>query len=131
MKTHTGRGRDIVDTMLQDFGLDSFKHIDILRNITEYHHESFNGNGYPHGIKGKKIPIEARIISVADIFDALTSQRSYKQAWSNKKAFSRLQDMAGSQLDKNCVEALIKNSPQVEEIQKRFKDETPGSNFTF
>jgi len=128
MKTHAERGRDIIDTMLKDFGLDTFKHIDILRNIAEYHHEAFNGDGYPHGIKGRKIPVEARIIAVADIFDALTSQRSYKEAWSNEEAFTMLQELAGLQLDKNCVEALTKNVDEIEKIQKLFKDSQNGSN---
>jgi HD-GYP domain-containing protein (c-di-GMP phosphodiesterase class II) len=128
MKTHTERGKDIIDTMLKDFGLDTFKHIDILRNIAEYHHEAFNGAGYPHGIKGREIPVEARIIAVADIFDALTSRRSYKEAWSNEEAFTMLQELAGLQLDKNCVEALIKNVDEIEKIQKLFKDRQNGSN---
>lgn len=81
------------------------------------------GSGYPGGLRGEAIPIEARIIAVADIFDALTSRRRYKIAWTNEEAFAMLQRLAGVKLDRDCVEALIKNREAVEEIQGRFKEE--------
>lgn len=122
IKTHAGKGRQIIDTMLEDFGLESLQHIDILKNIAEYHHEAVNGTGYPHGMKGKEIPLEARIIAVADIFDALTSVRPYKEAWSNQEAFTMLRLLSGLQLDRDCVEALIKNRSEIEKIQKQFRE---------
>jgi HD-GYP domain-containing protein (c-di-GMP phosphodiesterase class II) len=122
MKSHTQKGRQMIDTMLKDFGLDSFQHIDIMRNIAEYHHETLDGQGYPHGMKDGEIPIESRIIAVADIFDALTSHRPYKTAWTNEEAFAMLRQLAGMQLDRDCVNALIKNAGRVEEIQKRFRE---------
>lgn len=123
MKSHTQKGREIIDAILKDFGLEAFRHIEMMRNITEYHHEHIDGRGYPHGIKGNEIPIEARIISVADIFDALTSERPYKTAWTNEEAFATLRQTAGTQLDPECVEALIKNADEIEKIQARFKEE--------
>jgi len=122
MKSHTQNGRQMIDTMLKDFGLDSFQHIDVMRNIAEYHHETLDGRGYPHGMKGSEIPIESKIIAVADIFDALTSHRPYKTAWTNEEAFAMLRQLAGIQLDRDCVNALIKNAGGVEEIQKRFRE---------
>ncbi|HET6370754.1 MAG TPA: HD domain-containing phosphohydrolase, partial [Nitrospiria bacterium] len=122
MKTHAEKGRQIIDSMLRDFGLDAVQHIEILRNIAEYHHEAVNGMGYPHGIHGKEIPIEARIIAVADIFDALTSLRPYKKAWSNEAAFGLLRQLAGKRLDEECVEALIRSADAIEEVQQRFRD---------
>jgi HD-GYP domain-containing protein (c-di-GMP phosphodiesterase class II) len=122
MKSHTQKGRQMIDTMLKDFGLDSFQHIDVMRNIAEYHHETLDGQGYPHGMKDGDIPLESRIIAVADIFDALTSHRPYKTAWSNEEAFAMLRQLAGMQLDRDCVNALIKNAGRVEEIQKRFRE---------
>ena len=121
MKSHTLKGREIIDQMLEDFGLESLPHIETMRNIAEYHHESIDGKGYPEGLKGDQIPLEARIIAVADIFDALTSRRPYKGAWSNEQAFLMLRELAGHQLDRDCVEALIQNADSVEEIQSRFK----------
>jgi HD-GYP domain-containing protein (c-di-GMP phosphodiesterase class II) len=123
MKTHAIKGRQIIDTLLQNYGLDQFRNIDILRNIAHYHHENFDGRGYPEGLKGDEIPIEARIVAVADVFDALTSKRPYKEAWDNDAAFAALQQLAGQQLDPACVNALIKNRAQVEQIQTQFVEE--------
>jgi len=126
MRSHTAKGREIIDVMLNNFGLDGLEHIDILRNIALYHHEAMNGSGYPKGLRGENIPIEARIVAVADIFDALTSRRSYKNAWSNDDAFATLRRMAGSQIDQECVEALIARRVEIEEIQTRFKEDPYG-----
>jgi HD-GYP domain-containing protein (c-di-GMP phosphodiesterase class II) len=123
MKSHVRKGREIVDTIIDDFGLDTFQHIDMLRNIAEYHHEAVDGTGYLRGLKGGAIPIEARIITVADIFDALTSRRYYKEAWTNEEAFAALQRLADLKLDRDCVEALARNAEAVKEIQQRFKEE--------
>ncbi|MBX3616991.1 MAG: HD domain-containing protein [Nitrosomonas sp.] len=122
MKTHPVKGREIIDSVLQDFGLGTLGHANILRNIAEFHHEAVDGSGYPNGLKGEEIPIEARISAVADVFDALTSRRSYKAAWTNEQAFAALRQMSNSKLDRDCVEALINNANKVLEIQQRFRD---------
>ena len=126
MRSHTAKGREIIDVMLNNFGLDGLEHIDMLRNIALYHHEAMNGSGYPKGLRGEDIPIEARIVAVADIFDALTSRRSYKERWSNDEAFAMLQRMADSQIDRSCVEALMAQQRDVEDIQARFKEDPYG-----
>jgi HD-GYP domain-containing protein (c-di-GMP phosphodiesterase class II) len=126
MKTHTLRGRVIVEEMLQHFGLQRLEHGDMLRNITESHHEAMNGMGYPQGLMGENIPIEARIIAVADVFDALTSHRPYKEAWGNEEAIAMMRQMAGTQLDAKCVEALLSQQPQIEEIQRMFHEDHLG-----
>jgi HD-GYP domain-containing protein (c-di-GMP phosphodiesterase class II) len=126
MKTHASKGREMIDDLLENFGLENIEYMDMLRNITEFHHEAVNGKGYPSGIKGDQIPIEARIVAVADVFDALTSERPYKEAWENKKAIQLLVELAGETLDQDCVDALIANMDQVEEIQKRFKENLFG-----
>jgi len=120
MKGHTTKGREIIDGMLEHFGIAALDHGNILRNIAHYHHETLDGMGYPEGLQGEQIPIEARIIAVADIFDALTSERPYKSAWSNERAFALLREMAGYSLDPHCVEALLNNADEVERIQRRF-----------
>jgi HD-GYP domain-containing protein (c-di-GMP phosphodiesterase class II) len=79
MKTHSGIGRSIVDQLIDEFDFSTFPDIEILRHITELHHEKIDGSGYPHGLKGDQVPLAARIISVSDIFDALTSERPYKK----------------------------------------------------
>ncbi|MFI5304010.1 MAG: HD domain-containing phosphohydrolase [Nitrospiria bacterium] len=122
MKEHVVIGRQIVDSIVRDFGLETIQQVTTLRNIAEYHHEALDGSGYCIGLQGEEIPIEARIISVADIFDALTSARGYKTAWSMQEAFSMLQQLAGIKLDRDCVNALIQNPEKIIEIQDGFKD---------
>ena len=122
MQTHARLGKEMIDEVLGNFGLQSVQHAEILRNIALFHHESVNGTGYPEGKRGQEIPLEARIVAVADVFDALTSQRPYKKAWSNDEAFSFLQQMAGEKLDQDCVDALLARRNEVEEIQRLFQE---------
>lgn len=124
MKTHARKGREMIDELLENFGLANIEYTDMLRNIAEFHHETINGDGYPSGMKGDEIPIEARIVAVADVFDALTSSRPYKEAWNNEKAIQTLKKLAGETLDQDCVNALIKNLGQIEQIQKQFIENT-------
>ena len=126
MQTHARKGREMIDELLGNFGLENIEHMDMLRNIAEYHHETVNGKGYPAGLKGNDIPIEARIVAVADVFDALTSVRPYKDAWENSKAFQYLLELAGETLDQDCVNALINNANHIEEIQNQFNQNTYG-----
>ena len=126
MKTHSLKGHEIIDTMLADFRLDGDGHAEILRNIALYHHEAMNGSGYPSGCKGDEIPIEARIVAVADVFDALTSSRPYKKAWTNDEAFQYLVELADSRFDRDCVAALLGNRAAIEEIQTSFAENDLG-----
>lgn len=125
MKTHTVKGGEIIDIMLANIGMEGLPHAEILRNIALYHHEAINGSGYI-GLKNGEIPIEAKIVAVADVFDALTSTRPYKEAWSNDQAFEFLQSMAGSKFDHDCVSALLNCRTEVENIQERFKEDPLG-----
>jgi HD-GYP domain-containing protein (c-di-GMP phosphodiesterase class II) len=71
-----------------------------------HHHERYDGKGYPHGLKGKKIPLEARIIAVADTFDAITSSRAYRPAKTPEEALKEIEKVAGTQLDPDLVEVF-------------------------
>lgn len=126
MKTHPVLGRQLVDQLIGNFELGSMRHIDILRNIVELHHEAVDRSGYPHGLSGGDIPIEARITAVADVFDALTSRRPYKQAWSNAEAFAMLRQLQGVKLDPECVDVLIASEGEVGEIQRMFGENVVG-----
>jgi HD-GYP domain-containing protein (c-di-GMP phosphodiesterase class II) len=126
MNTHVIKGRKIVDELLKNFGLENVKYMSMLRNIAEFHHENVNGKGYPRGIKGEQIPIEGRIVAVADVFDALTSSRAYKKAWSNEKAIDTLLEMAREKLDKDCVNGLIQSMQEVEIIRNAFTESQLG-----
>lgn len=90
--------------------------------ISQQHHEKFDGSGYPVGLQGEDIHIYARIVAVADVFDALTSKRCYKEAWPIEKALEYLQEQAGSHLDPNLVNIFIKLQDQVVVIRNRFVD---------
>ncbi|MDP3537620.1 MAG: response regulator [Azonexus sp.] len=87
------------------------------------HHEKYDGSGYPNGLVGKKIPVFGRIVAVADVFDALTSERPYKKAWSMEDACKFLEDGRGTHFDPLCVEAFLAGWDQVLDISQRFKDE--------
>lgn len=122
MQQHTLRGLEMVDAIARNFGLEHLAGLDVLRHIAELHHEAVDGTGYPHGLKDDEIALEARIAAVADVFDALTSERPYKPAWSNDAALAWLRGVARSKFDQQCVEALAASRDKVAEIQARFRD---------
>ncbi|WP_456404071.1 HD-GYP domain-containing protein [Thiolapillus sp.] len=118
MKTHSRKGRELIDHMIESFGYDDEIHYaDMLRNIITYHHEAIDGSGYPLGLQGKEIPLEARIVSVADVLDALMTKRVYKEAWSVDKSIAMLHTLAGNKLDTEFVEIMASNKEQLVEIR--------------
>jgi len=124
IESHVEKGGEIIDRIIHDFGLYEMPQLDLLRNIVLCHHEYLDGSGYPRGLKGDEIPLEARIITVADIFDALSCLRPYKQRWSAENALNELQSMVDAgQLDATCVAALEQNMDRIKEITTRFSDE--------
>jgi HD-GYP domain-containing protein (c-di-GMP phosphodiesterase class II) len=126
MKQHVDVGRTIVEQMIDDFGFDEFGNVAILRNIVHHHHEAFDGSGYPDGLESDAIPVEARIIAVADVFDALTSRRPYKEAQSNEASLAQMEELAGSKLDPRCLEALHSNPAGLAEVQAQFEENPIG-----
>lgn len=126
MNTHAEKGLEIIDHMIAHFNLSSIKHLDILRNIARYHHEAINGEGYPAQLKADKIPLEARIVATADVYDALTSNRPYKKAWDIDKAFNKLDELSGKQLDAECVRVMIDHRVEVEKIMEQFAENLNG-----
>ncbi|WP_211114524.1 HD-GYP domain-containing protein [Azospirillum rugosum] len=126
MKTHVTKGLDIINAMIRDHGLGALPHAAILRHVVGYHHEAFDGSGYPNGLSGATIPLEARIVAVADVFDALTSERPYKAAWSNEAAASFMREQAGLKFDPDCVDALLSDLSAVTTIQHQFHDQPAG-----
>jgi len=126
MRTHPKKGLEMIDELVVNFGLENTEYIDVFRNIVEFHHETIDGTGYPNGLKGDDIPLEARIVGVADIFDALTSRRPYKDAWANEAAIATIQSLSGLKLDPDCVQALIDNMDKVIEIQSQYSESIYG-----
>jgi putative two-component system response regulator len=91
--------------------------------IARAHHEKFDGSGYPKGLRGDEIPIFSRIVAVADVFDALTSERPYKKAWPLEQACAFLKANSGSHFDPACVTSFFAHWDQVLEIRERFQDD--------
>ncbi|MEN9757115.1 MAG: hypothetical protein RL755_1302 [Pseudomonadota bacterium] len=87
------------------------------------HHEKFDGSGYPNGLKGEAIPLFGRIVAVADVFDALTSPRPYKRAWTLEEACNFLKDNSGSHFDPQCVDAFFRVWDGVLAIHARYQDD--------
>ncbi|MBF0168610.1 MAG: response regulator [Alphaproteobacteria bacterium] len=94
--------------------------------IALYHHEKFDGGGYPEGLKGEAIPLTARIVAVADVFDALTSQRPYKKPWTVEQAKELLQSQRGQHFDAVCVDLFFSDMDAIEAIRSEFSDESRG-----
>ena len=105
MKIHTTKGGEMVTNFFVKFDDIDFYHE--AYNIAKYHHEKWDGSGYPEGLKEEDIPLEARIMAIADVFDALVSKRVYKDAVSSEEAFSVIVRDAGRHFDPDIVKALI------------------------
>jgi len=98
------------------------KYLKLGAEIALRHHEKFDGSGYPGGLKGTLIPLESRIVAVADVYDALTSHRPYKRAWSNEDAETFLTANKGAHFDPECVDAFISQRSQATLIQLQLLD---------
>ncbi|CAD5379290.1 Two-component system response regulator [Pseudomonas sp. OF001] len=95
----------------------------MAHNIALCHHEKWDGSGYPHGLRGEAIPLEARIVAIADVFDALTSERPYKKAWSVEEAVALIRSEAGRHFEPRLVELFIDRClPQVLEVRELWKE---------
>lgn len=94
----------------------------MARTIALCHHEKWDGSGYPNGLKGEQIPVEARIVAIADVFDALTSRRPYKEPWSAAQALDHIQTQAGRHFDPELVGHFATLVPELLQIQRRWAD---------
>ena len=119
MKTHTTAGKKIMDHTISTVEGDSY--LKEARNMAAYHHERWDGKGYPEGLHGEVIPLSARIMAVADVFDALASPRVYKPAFPLEKALAILQEGSGTQFDPKCVEVFMESLPQVKEVLRKYQ----------
>lgn len=114
MQRHTLVGYEILKDSLS-------KYIQIGAVIALNHHEKFSGEGYPHGLKGDSIPLEARIVAIADVFDALVTDRPYKKSWPMEKAIEYISEERGKHFDPDCAEAFLSELQEVELIHNALK----------
>lgn len=115
MMQHTTYGAEIIGE--HDSAL-----LIMSRTIALCHHEKWNGTGYPNGLAGEDIPLEARIVAIADVFDALTSERPYKKAWPVEKAIAVIQEDAGSHFDPHLVPIFMEKLPEALKIKDEYMD---------
>ena len=111
MKNHAAYGGEIVEAVLGKNA--DAQMVQIAKDIARYHHEKWDGNGYPEGKAGEDIPLSARIMAVADVFDALVSKRVYKDPFSVEKAFEIIQEEAGKQFDAEIVRVFMKKKQEI------------------
>ena len=120
MKTHTKSGRIIMDHAISTVEGESY--LKEARNMAAFHHERWDGKGYPEGLHGEAIPLSARIMAVADVFDALTSKRVYKPAYPLEKAVEIIKRGSGTQFDAKCVEVFLDALPEVKDVLTKYND---------
>ena len=97
IKKHANYGANIIKKTI--YSVENKEYSDVAFNIAKYHHERYDGKGYPEGLKGEDIPLEARIMSLADVYDALISKRPYKEAFPKEKAIEIMREGIGTQFD--------------------------------
>ncbi len=124
MKQHTVIGQKILEGSSGEF-------LKLGEVIALTHHEKWDGTGYPKGLKGKKIPLLGRIVAVADVFDALTSKRPYKEAWSVEYAFETIEKGKGTHFDPEVVDVFLRSEREIISIKETYKDSEESKLFLF
>lgn len=122
MKRHPAEGAKIVENILH--GVEDESLVQVAKNIALYHHEKWNGKGYPTGLSGTDIPMEARIMALADVFDALVSKRCYKEAFSYDRAFAIIEESLGEHFDPELGAVFLSCRPQLEALYDNWSDDS-------
>lgn len=117
MQSHTSAGGEIINKAIDTVGEES-EYLNEAKNLASYHHEKWNGKGYPNGLKGEEIPLSARVMAVADVFDALVSRRSYKEPFSVEEALDIIRKDSGTHFDPLVVQAFLDAEDEVRRVQK-------------
>lgn len=114
MKLHSEKGGEIIQETFQNLGSEDFRKM--AYHVARYHHEKWNGKGYPEGLKRKDIPLSARIMAVADVFDAVSEKRCYRDAMPLEKCFEIIEQGSGQDFDPLIVEAFMNIRDKVEQV---------------
>jgi putative two-component system response regulator len=126
MKQHALIGSQTLDAALQAYP--SAQYLRFARDIAQSHHEKFDGTGYPHGLAGKAIPLCARIVAVADVYDALTTKRVYKEAFSHEVAKDIILKGRGTDFDPDVVDAFLAQEENFLLVKARLNDCSPSNS---
>ena len=124
MKKHTTYGCEVILRTESILGENSF--LNFAREITKFHHEKWNGTGYPCGLRGEEIPLSARIMAVADVYDALVTKRPYKQPMSHENAIQIIIEDAGVHFDPRLVKIFVENHTGFKNIAEKYIEFPPG-----
>lgn len=125
MKTHTIKGAETLEAALVQDPDSAF--LRMARDIAVTHHERYDGTGYPNGLRGAEIPLCGKIVALADVYDALTSKRVYKDAFPHRQARNLILSGSGTQFDPDIVDACLAAETQFLAIREEFADEVPVS----
>lgn len=123
MKTHTTAGKAVIDQVIAQ--VPNCAYLKDARDMAHYHHEKWDGTGYPEKLAGEDIPLSARVMAVADVFDALVSKRIYKPSMPLEKAFDIIRNDAGSHFDPDVVKAFFAAEEEVIKVEEMFQSEFP------
>ena len=118
MKGHAYAGYEIIEKAIAN--LEDSGYLEQAKQMAHYHHEKWDGSGYPDHLTGENIPLSARVMAVADVFDALLSKRSYKEPFTFEKAKSIIIEGSGKHFDPKVVEAFVEAEEEIHEISKKF-----------
>lgn len=120
MQIHPSIGAECIEQIERRLGKSNF--LEMAREIALYHHEWWDGSGYPHGLSGDAIPLAARIVALADVYDALSSRRVYKDPMSHAKCIEIIKQGAGTQFDPELVEVLLRVAPDFQAVAGQLGD---------
>jgi putative two-component system response regulator len=125
MDRHVVYGRDAIINAEQHIGTTTFT--SVAKEIAYCHHEKWDGSGYPQGLSGEQIPLSARMMALADVYDALVSRRYYKAAMSHEEAKAYIAQERGTHFDPELADAFMESSEAFQEISVRYSDEAPAA----
>lgn len=121
MKTHTTLGKEAIEHAEAEIGIE-VAYLKTAKEIAYAHHENYDGSGYPLGLRGDDIPVSARFMALADVYDALSSRRVYKEAFSHEKSVEIIVQNRGVKFDPDIVEAFLAHEDDFKEIARRYTD---------
>lgn len=124
IKTHTTIGSDILFSADQEFQkrIGNKSYLSLAQIVARGHHEKWDGSGYPDGLSGEEIPLGARIVALCDVYDAVTSDRVYKKAWSHEKALELIKENHGKHFDPVLTDMFIEEEGSFESMKKKYKN---------